>query len=495
MKRLSALVAVAVLVACTSEGAPAASPSVGPPGAEACPVFPADNVWHANVSTLPVHSRSAAWIASMGGGTRKLHPDFGPSGESMPYGLPYEVVPGNHAKVSVSFLYDDESDPGPYPFDADTPIELGEGDEHAIMLDKDNCKLYELYDAHFAPNNGSDAGSGAVFDLRSNALRPAGWTSADAAGLPIFAGLVRLDEVQRGVIDHAIRVTASRTDRSYVWPARHQAGAASDPNLPPMGARFRMKSTFNISSYRADTQVILRAFKAYGMMVADNGSDWFFQGSAEDGWNTDLLDELKSIPASAFEAVDTSSIMVTPNSGQFKTSTPVSTVAVRDFSYSPANSSVSRGTVLTWRFDGPSSHTVDDTSGMTAYASGNRSPGATFSRAFNGAGSYPFGCALHPSMKGTVKVPISASPGTGGTSSSFAVTWASAIPPTGYVYDVQIWRPGASFFAMWKAGSRAVSSSFVPDAGAGTYQFRARLKRTSNGKFSGYSAAAAITVS
>jgi hypothetical protein len=290
------------------------------PGAGGCPVLPSDNVWHAEVSGLPVHARSAAWMGNMGGGSTRLHPDFGPSGEAMPYGIPYNVVAGSHSKVTPAFDYADESDRVPYPFGPDTPVEGGtqsSGDRHALMVDKDTCTLYELYAANW--NNGQPtAGSGAVFDLRGNGLRPATWTSADAAGLPILPGLLRLDEVQAGHVDHAIRFTAQRTDRSYLWPARHQAGAANDPNLPPMGARFRLRSSYDISRLRPDTQVVLRAFKTYGLLLADNGSNWFFQGTAENGWDNGLLDELKSVPASAFDAVDESSLMADPNSARVK---------------------------------------------------------------------------------------------------------------------------------------------------------------------------------
>ncbi|HEV2907168.1 MAG TPA: hypothetical protein VGZ50_07630, partial [Actinomycetota bacterium] len=250
----------------------------------------------------------------MGGPSVRLHPDFGPSGEAQPYGIPYIVVPGSHGKVTVTFDYADESDPEPYPFGADTPIEGG-SDRHALMIDRDACVLYELFAADYAPGN-STAGSGAIFDLRSNALRPAGWTSADAAGLPIFAGLIRRDEVEAGLIDHAIRVTAEHTDRRYIWPARHQAGEADDPHLPPMGARFRLKATFDISGSLPETQVILRAMKRHGLILADNGSNWFFGGASESGWSNDVLDELKSVPSGAFQAVDTSSLMVSPGSGE-----------------------------------------------------------------------------------------------------------------------------------------------------------------------------------
>ena len=291
--------------------------AIPPPGASACPVFPADNVWHSDISKLPVHSRSAAWMASMDSSSTDLHPDFGSSGEPTPYGIPYIVVGSSHPDVSVDFTYADESDAGPYPFGEDTPIESG-SDRHAIMIDRDSCTLYELFDAEYASGGNSTAGSGAIWSLKSNALRPAGWTSADAAGLPIFAGLVRIDEVKAGKVDHAIRMTAQQTDRSYVWPARHQAGAANNKNLPPMGARFRLKASFSTIGFRSDTKVILTAMKKYGTILADNGSDWYFTGAASDDWSNDMLDELKSIPASAFEAVDASSLMISPNSGKAK---------------------------------------------------------------------------------------------------------------------------------------------------------------------------------
>ena len=293
--------------------------AISPPGAPGCPVFPADNVWHSDISKLPVHARSAAWMASMDGASTDLHPDFGSSGEPMPYGIPYIVVGSSHADVPIDFAYDDESDPGPYPFGTDTPIEGG-SDRHAIMIDRDACTLYELFDAEYASGGGSTAGSGAIWNLESNALRPAGWTSADAAGLPIFAGLVRIDEVKAGKVDHAIRMTASQTDKSYVWPARHQAGAANNKDLPPMGARFRLKASFSTSGFRSDTKTILSAMKKYGMILADNGSDWYFTGAASDEWSNDMLNELKSVPASAFEAVDASSLMISPNSGKAKQS-------------------------------------------------------------------------------------------------------------------------------------------------------------------------------
>jgi hypothetical protein len=292
-------------------------PGLGP----ACPLFPADNVWHADVSRLPVHPRSGDWIASMGGPDRRLHPDFGPNdGGGQPYGIPYSVAPGSAQKVTVTFDYADESDPGPYPFGPSTPVEDG-SDAHALVVDKDACRLYELYAA--AWNGGHPtAGSGAVWDLRSDALRPRGWTSADAAGLPILPGLLRRDEVAAGEVDHAIRLTAARTDRSFLWPARHQAGSANDPALPPMGAWFRLKASFDLSHFRPDTQVVLRAMQRHGLIVADNGSNWYFTGTSEPGWDNALLDELKTIPAGAFEAVDTASLLADPNSGRVASSSP-----------------------------------------------------------------------------------------------------------------------------------------------------------------------------
>jgi hypothetical protein len=218
--------------------------------------------------------------------------------------------------VAVTFDYADESDPGPYPLGDDTPIEGG-SDRHALVVDSGTCRLYETWDTRHSPA-GWTAGSGAQWSLRSNALRPAGWTSADAAGLPILPGLLRPDEVAAGHVDHAIRFTVARTDRSYVWPARHQAGAVADPNVPPMGARFRLRASYPTAGLRSHTRVVLAAMKAYGLILADNGSDWFFQGSASNAWPDGLIAELKDVPASAFEAVDESSLMVSPDSGQVR---------------------------------------------------------------------------------------------------------------------------------------------------------------------------------
>ena len=290
------------------------------PSVAGCPVFPADNVWNTDISSLPVSSQSGSWLSHMGGSGRLLNPDFGSSGDpSAPYGIPYTVVDSTHPRVPVSFQYASESDRVPYPLGPDTPIEGGQnsgGDRHALIVDHSSCTLYELYNARYS-GSGSTAGSGAVFNLRANGpLRPAGWTSADAAGLPIFPGLLRPDEVRAGAVNHAIRFTAQSTDRSFIWPARHQAGSATNGALPPMGARFRLRANFDVSRYHADSQVVLNAMKHYGLILADNGSNWYFQGAADNSWDGTLIGELKTVPAGAFDAVDEWSLMVDPNSGQ-----------------------------------------------------------------------------------------------------------------------------------------------------------------------------------
>ena len=287
----------------------------------ACPAFPADNVWNTPVTGLPVNPQSSAWLAHMSAGSAFLHPDFGPGGGASPYGIPWQITPRHPSFVRVRFRYVAESDRGPYPFSASTPIEGGatsSGDRHALMVDPATCRLYELFDAHFRPNGGSTAGSGAIWSLYSNQLRPPGWTSADAAGLPILPGLVNYDEVRAGHINHAIRFTAQTTSTSYLWPARHQAGSTADPSYPPMGARFRLKAGFRIPASRCfrACQVVVRALKTYGLILADNGSNWYFQGDADPRWTYTMVDQLKQIPARAFQAVDESCLIVSPNSAQ-----------------------------------------------------------------------------------------------------------------------------------------------------------------------------------
>ncbi len=320
MVRSTAPYSIALAVAATLLAATAAS-ALRIPGT-LCPNFPTDSWWHADVSRLPLHVRSAQWMARMSP-TAKLHPDFGPSygAQPVPYGIPITVVGGAHAKVSVQFQYAGESDRVPYPLGADTKVEGGQwtsGDRHTVVVDRDTCRLYETWATR---RSGSKwyAGSGATWNLNSNALRTSGWTSADAAGLPILPGLLRYDEVAAGTIDHAIRFTTDVTDKRFLWPARHQAGAVLDARYPPMGARFRLKASYVISpALRPDTKAVLLAMKKYGLVLADNGSPWFFQGTADTRWPGALLDQLKQIPASAFEAVDTSSLMISPGSMQVK---------------------------------------------------------------------------------------------------------------------------------------------------------------------------------
>ena len=280
------------------------------PGAKGCTVFPADNAWNRRVDALPVAADSAAIVNSIGP-AKTMHADFG-SGlwDGGPIGIPITTVGAAQPKSKVSFEYADESDRGPYPIPATVKIEGGaqaDGDRHALIVDRDTCRLYELYALRRVGGRWT-AGSGAIWDLRSNRLRPAGWTSADAAGLPILPGLARYDEVARGRIDHALRFTVSRTRRAYVWPARHVASSATDPALPPMGLRLRLKRSFDISGFPPQARIVLRALREYGMVVADNGSDWYVSGAPDPHWNNDDLHSLGRVPGSAFEVVDPASI-------------------------------------------------------------------------------------------------------------------------------------------------------------------------------------------
>lgn len=302
-------IVLALLVASCGQTWVPGDPDPDPPAPnlDGVQLFPADNPWNQDISALPVHPNSDAFIASIGAGTG-LHPDFGTVWDGAPNGIPYVVVPGNTPKVPVNFEYADESDPGPYPIPEDPPIEGGpdsDGDRHILIVDRDNLKLYELYNAW--PRNGHwDAGSGAIFDLTSNALRPDFWTSADAAGLPILPGLVRYDEaVEKGQIRHALRFTAARTRRAFIHPATHFASSSNDPNLPPMGLRVRLKAGFDISGFPAEVQVILRALKSYGMFLADNGSNWFISGAPDPRWDDEALSALRQVEGSNFEAVYT----------------------------------------------------------------------------------------------------------------------------------------------------------------------------------------------
>jgi hypothetical protein len=274
-------------------------------------IFPEDNPWNQDISALPVDPRSEVLIASVGA-ERPLHPEFGTFYQGAPSGIPYVVVGGKQPRVPVQFQYAGESDPGPYPIPADAPIEggpNGKGDRHILVVDRDNWKLYELFDAH-RQGDGWRAGSGAVFDLNSNRLRPAGWTSADAAGLPILPGLVRYDEVmEQKKIPHALRFTVRRTRRAYVAPATHFASNSQDERLPPMGMRVRLKADYDVSGFPEPVRVILTALKRYGMFLADNGGDWFVTGAPHPRWNDDQLHTLKRVKGRDLEVVQMGQII------------------------------------------------------------------------------------------------------------------------------------------------------------------------------------------
>jgi hypothetical protein len=306
VRRLAVPLALASLLAVlagVSSGAPL-------PGAPKCSVFPASNPWNQRVDALPVAANSDTVISSIGR-DRGLHADFG-SGlwDGGPIGIPVTVVSGKQKKSGVSFEYADESDKGPYPIPANVAIEGGrasDGDRHAIIVDRESCKLYELY-ALYPKGAGWSAGSGAIWSLKSNRLRPSGWTSADAAGLPIFPGLARYDEVKRGRIDHALRFTVSETRKAFVWPARHYASSSTDASLPPMGLRVRLKASFDTRPFPKQARIVLEAMKRYGMIVADNGSDWYVSGAPDPRWSNDQLHALGRVTGSNFEVVDTSSL-------------------------------------------------------------------------------------------------------------------------------------------------------------------------------------------
>ena len=275
-----------------------------------CPIFPRSNPWNQRVDRLPVLDNSDAIVRSIGA-TDTMHPDFG-SGlwDGGPIGIPFVTVGGSQPKVPVSFEYADESDRGPYPIPSGAPIEggrNGDGDRHVIVVDRKRCRLYEVF-AAYPRGSGWTAGSGAIWNLRSNKLRPRGWTSADAAGLPILPGLARYDEVKRGRIDHALRFTTDRTRRAFIYPARHFASDLTDPNLPAMGQRLRLRPDYDISRFPRQARILLKALKRYGMIVADNGSPWYLTGAPDPRWSNDQLRTLGRVAGNAFEVVDTSAL-------------------------------------------------------------------------------------------------------------------------------------------------------------------------------------------
>ncbi|CAI9415195.1 hypothetical protein [Nocardioides sp. T2.26MG-1] len=323
MRRL-VLLAVVGLLAGSSAAAPSSAGrpvyDARPVGGTSCSAFPADSWWHADVRDLPVHARSRAWLSHMSTGV-DLHPDFGPSyGAGPDYGIPITVVRPSHPKVRVRFDYASESDRVRYPLGVDTRIEGGRGsagDKHAIVVDRGSCRLYETWNTRVRGGRWV-AGSGAVWSLTSNRLRPDGWTSADAAGLPILPGLLRWNEVRAGRVDHAIRFTTDVTSRHHLWPARHDAGSQDSRAYPPMGARFRLRAGFSTRGFSAYAVAVIAAMKKYGLVLADNGSPWYFQGEQNARWPASLVEELKEIPASAFVAVDISSLKVSDDSGQVR---------------------------------------------------------------------------------------------------------------------------------------------------------------------------------
>ena len=291
------------LVALAGLTAGAATPLAAPLGAApACPVFPADNVWNADVSALPVAADSATLLQTIGVSTG-LHPDFG---SYAGYGIPFNTVPGTQPKLKVRFGYAGQSDPGPYPIPAKAKIEAS-SDHHMLIVDRDHCRLYELWNARHT-STGWRAGSGAIWSMGSNALRPDGWTSADAAGLPVLPGLVRYREVASGVIDHALRFTAPQTRSAHIYPARHDAGSGSSAALPPMGLRVRLKASFDLSRLSPQARVIAIALQHYGMILADNGSPWYVSGASDPSFDDDDLRTLNRITGADLEVVDTSGL-------------------------------------------------------------------------------------------------------------------------------------------------------------------------------------------
>jgi hypothetical protein len=293
----------------------AVSATSGPPRIGTCQILPADNIWNTPIDKLKKSGDSDAYIGSIGP-QAKLHPDFGANN-----GIPFTEVPPNTPKVGVTFEYADESDQGEYPIPQNAPIEGGPhstGDRHVLLIDTKNCILYELFLAYPNPEGTWKAGSGAIFNLASNALRPRGWTSTDAAGLPVLPGLVRYDEVASGEIRHALRFTVPHTQGAYIWPARHKASSTRNPDLPPMGVRFRLRPDFDITDFSKNDRVILRALKRYGMFLADNGGSMFITGVPDKRWDDEELHDLNKVTAADFQAVDESGLQVDPDSARVK---------------------------------------------------------------------------------------------------------------------------------------------------------------------------------
>ncbi len=326
MRKTILIIACVIALCMAGAIAPARAGVSASPQIAGCPIFPADSIWNARIDALPTHPRSAAFINSIGPNTT-LHPDFGTFWEGAPIGIPFAVVPATQPNVAVTFGpdgYPAQSDTGPMPIPPTAPVEGGanaDGDRHVLVLKQGECRLYELYRAFKIDDSQWQVDSSAIYDLRSHALRPAGWTSADAAGLPMLPGLIRYDEVKAGEIAHAIRFTAAQTQRAFVWPARHFASSITNPNVPAMGQRFRLKASKNLSGYSQDIQVIFTAFKRYGIILADNGSNWYIGGEHNPAWDDDILvSAFRTLKGADFEAVDVSSLMLSSDSGQIRSS-------------------------------------------------------------------------------------------------------------------------------------------------------------------------------
>ncbi len=337
-------------------------------------VFPQNNIWNTPVDKLPVYSRSLEYVNFIGV-SGALHADFG-SGlyQGEPMGIPYNTVPGTQTKVNITFQWADESDPGPYPIPSNALIEGGNtstGDRHVLVVDVDHWILYESGNSYLQTNGSWQVGAGAVYDLSSNTLRTNGWTSADGAGLPIFPGLIRYDEVQAGAINHAIRMTVRAVQTNYIWPARHKISAPLNASAPPFGQRFRLKANYDISGYSSSMQVILKAFKKYGLIVADIGSDWFVSGTQDERWDNDALHTLSNVPGSAFEAVDATTLMITSNSGEAKqdvTGTETADVkAIISVYPNPYSSLLNRNGMVFGNIPSPAHIKVFDMSGDLVY--------------------------------------------------------------------------------------------------------------------------------
>ena len=429
-----------------------------------CPVLPANNIWNTPVDTLPVLSNSASMVTTIGANTG-FHADFGAgTWDGGPIGIPFITVPGTQPKYPATFLYADESDAGPYAIPLNAPIEGGSnstGDRHAIAVDADNCILYELY-AAFPQSSSWNADSGAIFDLKSNALRPATWTSGDAAGLPIMPGLVTYEEVLSGEIKHAIRFTVPQSRREYVWPARHYASSLTGTQYPRMGERFRLKASVNISSFPADVQVILRAMKKYGIMLADNGSAWFISGKPDDRWNNDNLHTLGLLLGSNFEAVDATVLRIDPNSGAALQSGVTVTVSPSSASLRTGRSQTFTATVtgapnsVTWSVNGivggDAVVGVIDSNGLYFAPSAVPAPPTVTVRAASTAsptstGSSPVTILPLPTISSVSPSPVAVGNFTltvngAGFSAGSAVSFDGAVLATGFVSSTQLTATG-----------------------------------------------------